>query len=81
MSDAIYAALLGANGDTRDLLWAEADEHVRAYAKVADGRWDKDAMTTQGGDDWDDVDDDRRVEILAAYGKAAQLRAFAKGVR
>jgi len=81
MTDAVYAALLGANGETRDLLWAEADEQVRGYAKVAAGSWDKDAMTTQGGDDWDDVDEDRRAEIVAAFGKATMLRAFARGVR
>jgi hypothetical protein len=81
MTKAVYAALLGANGETRDVLWAEADEQVRGYAKVAAGTWDKDAMKTQGGDDWTDVDMDRRNEIVAAYAAAAKLRAFAQGVR
>jgi hypothetical protein len=81
MKDDVYAALLGANGDTRDALWAKADAAVRGYALVAADTWAKDAERTQGGDDWTDVDMDRRNEIVAAYAAAAKLRAFAKGVR
>jgi len=81
MVDAVYEALLGANGDTRDLLWAAADEQVRAYAKVAAATWQKDAEQTQGGDHWVDVDESRKAEIIAAYGQSARLWAFAKGGR
>jgi hypothetical protein len=81
LTEAVYDALLGANGDTRDALWAKADAAVRGYALVAADIWAKDAERTQGGDDWADVDMDRRNEIVAAYAAAAKLRAFAKGVR
>ena len=81
LTEAVYDALLGANGDTRDALWAKADAAVRGYALVAAETWTKDAEQTQGGDDWADVDMDRRNEIVAAFAAAAKLRAFAKGVR
>jgi len=81
MVEAIYNALMGANSDTRDALWAKADAAVRGYALVAAETWTKDAEQTQGGDNWADVDMDRRNEIVAAYAAAAKLRAFAKGVR
>ena len=78
MVDAIHAALLA--GPDAELLWAAADEQVRGYAKVAAIGWDNDAKRTQGGDQWDDVEDDRRADILHAHSQAARLRAFA-GVR
>jgi hypothetical protein len=81
MKDAIYRALEGANGPDRDALWGKADAAVRGYALVAAETWAKDAERTQGGDDWADVDMDRRNEIVASYASASKLRAFAAGVR
>lgn len=80
MVTAIDKALHGSDSPEAFLLWAAADEHVRAFARQRAASWTATARKDQGQDHWEDVEPTRRDAILHAHSQAAKFTAFAKEV-